>query len=243
MKYSIWLRVLLVLCFLLGVVSGQQKQGNAVLSTTSREDIFAGLLANDIERLNVRMDKLESDIKQNPNSAGSIAWRGAGELTLAVHAHEAGKQSDFTAYYEAAVRSFADAERLSPKNVGVYDVSGAAWGSLGDRLPTSLRAGAHETAYRSWQTALTLSQDRLATMSPHGRGEMLAGIAHAAQRTGRTEEARQRLMEMKAALPGTPFEERAQKWLDQPELITKSSVSCQSCHPQERLSSVMTKSR
>ena len=237
------LRVSLISCLMSAVVSGQQKQENAVLSTTSREDIFAGILADDIERLNVRMNKLESAIKANPTSASPIVWRAAGELTLAVHAHEAGKPSDFKAYYEAAVRSFADAEHLEPNNVGVYDVSGAAWGSLGDRLPTSLRAEAYENAYRSWQTALTLSQDRLSTMSPHGRGEMLAGIAHAAQRTGRTEEARQRLMEMVAALPGTPFEARAKKWRNQPELITKSVVSCQSCHPQDKLSSVMTKSR
>ena len=237
--------VLLISFFMLGTVSGQQKQDNPALSTTAREDIFAGFLANDVDRLNIRMDKLDSAIKQNPNSSGSVAWRGAGELTRAVHAYEAGRPSDFTAHYEAALHSFADAERIDPKNVGVFDISGAAWGSLGDRLPASLRTGAHETAYRSWQTALALSvsQERVATMSPHGRGEMLAAIAHAAQRTGRSEEVRQRLTEILAVLPGTPFAERAQKWLDHPELMTKSSVSCQSCHPQEKLSSVTTKSR
>lgn len=237
------LRVLLVSSLILGVVSGQQKPENSVPKSTVRSDIFAGILANDIERLNVRMKILESALKADPNSAGSLAWKAAGELTLAVHAYETGKQGDFDSHYEAAVHAFADAERLAPTNVGVYDVSGAAWGCLGDRLPAPLRAAAYETAYRSWQTALALSQDRLATMTPHGRGELLAALAHASQRTGRTEEARQRLMEIVAALPGTPFEERARKWLDQPELITKSSASCQSCHPQERLSSVMTKSR
>lgn len=236
-----WIRLSLLSCLLVNLVCGQQK--NAVLSTTVREDIFAAILADDLERLKVRMEKLELAIRQNPNSAGSVAWRGAGELTLAVHAHRAGKLSEFTSYYEAAVRSFADAERLAPSNAGVYDISGAAWGGLGDRLPESLRARAHEAAYQSWRTALKLSQDRLATMSPHGRGEMLAALAHAAHRTDRTEEVRQRLTEMIAALPGTPFEERAKQWLNKPELITASSASCQSCHPQERLSSVTTKSR
>ena len=156
------LRVSLVPSFILGVVSGQPPE-NAAPATTVREDLFAGILADDMESLNARMNKLESVLKENSNSAGSIAWRGAGELTLAVHAHETGKPDSFNTWYEAAVRSFADAERLAPKNVGVYDVSGAAWGTLGDRLPAPLRAAAYETAYRSWQTALTLSKDRLAT--------------------------------------------------------------------------------
>jgi len=237
------LRTWVISCLLLGAVWGQQTGESAALSTTVREDIFAGFLANDVERLNLRMSKLQSAIQENPGAAGSIAWRGAGELTRAVHAYESGRASDFNAYYASALNSFADAERLGPKNVGVYDVSGAAWGSLGDRLPVSLRAAAYETAYRSWQTALMLSRDRLSTMSSHGRGEMLAAIAHAAQRTGRADEARQRLIEMAEALPGTPFEERARRWLASPELITQSPVSCQTCHPQDKLRSVTTKSR
>lgn len=238
-----WFRLSLIFCLFCSTAFGQQTSRASVASTTPREDIFAGILAGDLERLKLRIDKLDAVIKQNPNAAGSFAWKGAGELTLAIHAHEAGNTSEFTAQYEAAVRSFANAERLAPKSVGVYDVSGAAWGVLGDRLPIALRAAAFETAYRSWQIALKLSQDRLATMSPHGRGEMLTGIAHAAQRTGRTEEARQRLIEMVTALPGTPFEKRARQWLDDPEMMTKSPVPCQSCHPNERLSSVITKPR
>lgn len=236
-------RLLLMSCLVLGTVSAQPKPEGAVVSTTIREDVFAGLLAGDLERLNIRMDKLRAALKQDPNAVGAIAWLGGGELVLAVHAHEENKPADFTAHYEAAIRYFADAERIAPKNVGIYDISGAMWDSLGDRLPAPLRAAAFESAYRSWETALTLSQDRLDSMKPHGHGEMLAGLAHAAQRTGRTEESRQRLKEMAAALPGTAFEERAQKWLAQPGLIAKTSVSCQSCHQPERLSSVMTKSR
>jgi tetratricopeptide (TPR) repeat protein len=213
-----------------------------------REDIFAGLLANDMDRLKGRMEKLELAVKNNPN-VGNLAWKGAGDLILAVHAHEAGKADEFKSYYEAAVHTFAQAERLAedrqlgPNSAGLYDISGAAWGGLADRLPASVRTAAYEAAYRSWDTALRLSQARLTIMTPHGRGEMLAGLAQSAQRTGRTEEARRRLTEMVVALPGTVFEERAKTWLDKPELMKATVVSCQSCHPQERFSSVTTKSR
>ncbi len=54
MRNSLRVGMPLMSCFLLGVVSGQQKQENAVLRTTVREDIFAGILADDIERLNAR---------------------------------------------------------------------------------------------------------------------------------------------------------------------------------------------
>lgn len=148
--------------------------------------------------------------------------RGMGELTLAVHAHEAGRQQEFSSFYAAAVRSFADAERLAPASAGVQDVIGAAWGSLGDRLPKAMRADAHEAAYRSWQSALMLSRPRFSAMSDHGRGEILSALAHAAHRTGRTEEARSRLAELAAVLPGTSFEVRARKWLEKPDLISRS---------------------
>ncbi|HKD08770.1 MAG TPA: hypothetical protein VKB79_22900 [Bryobacteraceae bacterium] len=234
---------LLVLCLLLETASGQQQQGSAVVSTTIREDIFAGLLAGDLERVNVRMDKTREALKHDPSSSGSLAWLAGGELVLAVHAYEAHKISDFNAHYQAAVRYFDDAERVGSTNAGVYDISGAMWDNLGDRLPASLRASAFENAYRSFETALKMNQDRLATMNRHGLGEILTGIAHSAQRTGRADETRQRLLQMAALLPGTIFEERSHRWLAEPELIAKTSVACQSCHPQERFSAVTTKSR
>lgn len=242
------LRLLLLTCGLIITLVGQQPQEKTSRLTTVREDIFAGLMANDMDRLNGRMERLELAIKEKPN-VGNLAWKGMGELILAVQAHEAGKADEFKSYYDAAVRSFQQAEQLAeekklgPSAAGLYDVSGAAWGGVADRLPASLRRGAYEASYRSWDLALSLSHGRLTIMTPHGRGEMLAGLAQAAQRTGRTEEAQRRLKEMIAALPGTVFEERAKSWLDKPELMKTTMVACQTCHPPQRFGSVTTKPR
>jgi hypothetical protein len=69
----------------------------------------------------------------------------------------------------------------------------------------------------------------------HIRGELLAGLAQSAQRTGRADESEQFLDKMLELLKDTPYERAAQRWKDDPESAATSSIACKSCHSAGRL--------
>ena len=69
----------------------------------------------------------------------------------------------------------------------------------------------------------------------HLKGELLGGLAQAAERLGDREEAKGYLKRIVDTMPGTPYQARAQKWLDEPETAGKSAIVCQTCHEPGRL--------
>ena len=73
-------------------------------------------------------------------------------------------------------------------------------------------------------------------MPVHLRGEVVSGIAMAAQRTGRQEEAAQYLDKMLTIMQGTPYEATARQWKSDPASASASALTCKSCHEAGRLS-------
>ena len=72
-------------------------------------------------------------------------------------------------------------------------------------------------------------------MPIHHRGEVLAGLAQAAQRTGRAEETTQHLDRIIELLPNTPYEARARKWKENPKLAASTTIACMTCHDAGKL--------
>jgi hypothetical protein len=70
----------------------------------------------------------------------------------------------------------------------------------------------------------------------HIRGELLAGLAQSAQRTGRTEEFQQYLDKILTVLRDTSYEPVAKEWKSNPAAAAKTSITCRSCHDPGRLS-------
>jgi hypothetical protein len=64
---------------------------------------------------------------------------------------------------------------------------------------------------------------------------VVAGLAQASQRLGRTSETKKFLEEVFATLPGTVYAARAKKWVDDPTAAAKVPLTCQTCHDEGRL--------
>ena len=73
-------------------------------------------------------------------------------------------------------------------------------------------------------------------MPVHFKGELLAGMAQSAQRTGRTEEAAQFVDRMLTMLADTPFERTARQWKADPASAATTNLTCKNCHSPGRLS-------
>ncbi len=212
------------------------------IHTLVREDIFAGFLANDIERLARAEKNIEVLLEKRPKEKPDLlAWKAGALLYRAVLAHEKKQPAEFEQKYKQVLALFAEARQLSPENGGAAAVTGGSYVLFADRLPKELRAAGWETAYNSFQILWAQQGSIIDKLPVHLRGEVLGGLAQAAIRTGRTKEAHEYLDKILAVLPGTPYEPIAKKWKANPKAAENSSITCMSCHDAGRLEDRLTK--
>jgi hypothetical protein len=204
--------------------------------TILREDIFAGFLANDLERLARGEKNLERLLAERPEAkAPLLAWKGAVALTRAAQAHEGGRKADFEREHRNALALFDQATKADPKDFGVVAIVGAGSGQLADRLPEPQRSAAWQASYKGYRMMFEGQKDQVDELPLHLKGELLSGLAVTAQRTGRSDEVGPFLQRIVQTMPGTAYATAAQRWLDRPETQAKSSIACQSCHEPGRL--------
>ena len=201
------------------------------IHTLVREDVFAGMLRNDLVRLGRAEKNIESLLASRPAERAALtAWKGTTALTRAAVANEASQQEQFRQHYQRAVALYAEAMKLGPNDDGVWAVIGGSYATLADRLPAAERSAGWEQGYAAYQQLWTRQQGAIAKMPLHHRGEVLSGLAQTAQRTGRLDEVGPHLDRMLALLPDTAYAKRAQQWKDQPASRNDARLTCQTCH-------------
>jgi hypothetical protein len=204
--------------------------------TLLREDIFAGFLADDMARFEQGEKNIQLLMEKRPDQKGNLlSWKGGALLYRAVRANENKRSDEFERYYRQALDAFAQAKAQTSGNDGVAAITGGSFAVFADRLPNEYRAAAWSTAYDNYQVLYKMQAQFLDKLPVHLRGELLAGVAQSAQRTGRKEEAAQYVDKMLAVLGGTPYEPMAKKWKSNPDSAVNSSLTCMTCHDAGRL--------
>jgi hypothetical protein len=231
--------VLAVLCVTTVAAQGPEPplaETRLTVHTLVREDLFAGFLTDDLDRLARGEKSIELLLEKRPaEKASLVAWKASAALYRAVRDHEAGKADGFATRHQAALELFAEASRLGPKNTGVTAVTGGAYAILADRLPAEKRPAAWSRAYEAYQQLWKEQSPFLERLPVHIRGELLAGLAQSAQRTGRTGEREQFVDRMLEVLRDTPYEPVAREWKTNPAAARTGSITCQGCHEPGRL--------
>lgn len=233
-------KILLVVAFVT-VAAAQSPQvplsdNRLTVHTLVREDIFAGFLSDDIERFSRGEKNIDLLLVERPGQrANLLAWKGGAALYRAVRAHENNREDEFKRYYQQALDIFDEASKLNTGNDGVAAVRGGSFAVFADRLPKEYRAAAWNTAYENYQTLAKLQAPIVDQLPMHLRGELYAGLAQSAQRTGRTEEAAQHVDKIIAVLADSPYAAIAKKWKANPASAANSSMTCMSCHDGGRL--------
>lgn len=208
------------------------------IHTLLREDIFAGLLENDMRRLTRGEKNIQLLLQQRPEAkAPLLGWQASAILYRATRAHEGGRAEEYREHYQRSLALFEEANRLGAESVGVVAVTGASFVILADRLPKEDRADAWARAYKAYQTLWKQQGPAVDKLPLHIRGELLAGLVQSAQRTGRSQEAAQFLEKIQTLLPDTPYANIAQQWKESPESVTSTSIACRTCHESGRLAS------
>lgn len=233
-------KTLLVVAFVT-VAAAQSPQSplsdsRLTVHTLLREDIFAGFMTDDMSRFERGEKNIQLLLEQRPDQKANLfAWKGGAALYRAVRAHESNRADEFQRYYRQALDSFSEARKPTTGNDAVAAVTGGSFAIFADRLPKEYRAAAWSAAYDNYQALYKVQAPFVDKLPVHLRGEVLAGITQAAQRTGRKEEAAQYVDKMLAVLAGTPYEPVARKWKSNPESAANTSLLCMTCHDAGRL--------
>ena len=236
-------RRVIVLAALAGVAAAQSPSPQALLSdsrisvnTLVREDIFAGFLADDMDRFSRGEKNIDLLLDQRPAEKSTLlAWKALSKLYRAIRATENNRNDEFKQYYQQASDLFAEAARSGPDNPGVAAIRGGSYVVLADRLPKEYRETAWSQAYDSYRTLWKLQAPAVDRLPVHLRGELLAGLAQSAQRTGHTEEMSQYVDKILEVLRGTPYEPIAKQWKANPQSAANTTITCMTCHVAGRL--------
>jgi hypothetical protein len=204
--------------------------------TILREDSFAGFLANDEKRAQRARKNRDILFQQRPDQKGNLlAWKAGDLLYQAVLAHEAKKPDEFRRLFKESQEHFALAAEEKTGNDGVYPIWGGTFVIFGDRLPEEEKALGWKQAYDAYQALWKLQGSIVESLPPHFSGELLAGLATSAQRTGHKKEADEYLDKILKTLPGTPYETAAKRWIKDPGSVATTGLGCVSCHEGGRL--------
>ncbi|MGE0128239.1 MAG: hypothetical protein AB7U82_09175 [Blastocatellales bacterium] len=238
-------RIILVAAFVTVAVAQSLEpplsDSRLTIHTLVREDIFAGFLTDDLERLARGEKSIQTLLEKRPAAkAELLAWQAGATLYRAVRAHENNKKEEFEQKYKQALDLFSQANQLGPKNGGVAAVTGGSYVVFADRLPKEYQAAAWSQAYDSYQELWKQQGPVVDRLPVHLRGELLGGLAQSAIRTGRVEEAAKHLDKIIAVLANTPYEPIAKKWKADPNSAANTTITCMTCHEGGRLAARLT---
>ena len=205
--------------------------------TLVREDIFAGFREGNLDRLSKAEKNIDILLRERPDQrANLLAWKAGATMYRAVRAHEARQPEEFTRGFAAALDGFAAAAKLESGNDGVAAITGGTFAVFADRLPEKLRAAAWSQAYDNYSILWKQQGRGIEKLPLHHKGEVLAGMAQSAQRTGRSEESAQYIDQMLTMLADTQYEAMARQWKTDPASAAKTNLTCKNCHNAGRLS-------
>lgn len=209
--------------------------------TLLREDIFAGFMDNDMERFTRGEKNIDELLMKRPSQKPDLlAWKAGATLFRAVLASEAKRTGEFKEKYRQAQELFTEAGKGTSGNSGVAAITGGSLAIFADRLPKVLRAAAWQQAYDAYQALYKQQSGVIKVLPVHIRGELLAGMAESAQRTGHMQETADALDRIVTLLPGTPYEEVAKQWKADPASAANVKITCLTCHESGRLQARLT---
>jgi hypothetical protein len=204
--------------------------------TLVREDIFAGFLNDDLERL-ARGEKNAQRLAETRTAekSSAVAWQAGVALYRAVVAFENKKPEDGQKHFDRSQELFAQAKQLNPRDGGAAAVTGGSYVVFADRLPKDKQAAAWQASYEAFSMLWQFQKAGVERLPIHIRGELLGGLAVSAQRTGHTQEVAEYVDRILEVMPDTPYGKIAKQWKENPASAKTATITCLNCHESGRL--------
>jgi tetratricopeptide (TPR) repeat protein len=193
-----------------------------------RDDMFRAFGGNEAAYKSA-MSIIEEKLREQPDHAAALVWRGAGLYFKAGQTFTAG---DIAGGENLAKRGMADMDRalqLEPNNIGVLIPRSATLLAAAryQRAPGRARDMAASAA-AGFESALAIRQATFPGLGLHNRGEYLSGLAESWALAGDREKAEGYLRRVLAELPNSPYAERAAAKLA--DWSDSRPLNCLTCH-------------
>ena len=214
-----------VASFFLGALSNGQ---TARFDHQVRNDFFAGFSGNN-EAMARAMTVTEATLASDPNHAEALVWHGA---AIYYQAGQAFQKGDVQKGMELATKGVAEMDKavaLAPDHIGVRVPRGAVLLTATRYQQGPQVAPLLDRAMQDYEHTYKLQEKVLDTLGTHPRGELLLGIADAANRMGDKEKAKQFYERAVADLPDTVYSRNAKEWLETGKLAPQKA-GCLGCH-------------
>jgi tetratricopeptide (TPR) repeat protein len=194
-----------------------------------RADFFAGM-SGDVARFDHAMQTCEDALMSNPKNASALVWHGAGLLVRSGVAFRAGKADDGLELRIRAMREMNEAVAMTPEDVQVLMPRAAILVSSARFSPNEQARDMARIAAADYEKVLVIEAPYASRIGTHGRGELLGGLATAYRLLGDTEKATSYLERISKELPGTAYDQKAQRWLADLSAVPKEDRFCLGCH-------------
>jgi hypothetical protein len=215
----------MTLAVLGGIAVGQAQErfDNAV-----RDDMFRGFAGNKAAMRNA-LATIDAKLREDPNSAQALVWRGAARYFQAGQAFRAGDAARGQTLAAAGIADMDRAVSLQPQAIGVLIPRASTLLAAARYQPDPTRS--RDLAARAaadFETAFAIRQGAFDKLGQHNRGEYLSGLAESWALAGDRVAAERYLQRIVAELPDTRYADRAAaklaNWND------RGALNCQSCH-------------
>jgi len=223
MKWFRWLGTAIVAAVCITTSQAQERFDYEV-----REDMFRAFGGNEAA-LKSALATIDAKLKEQPDHAEALVWRGAARNWMAGRAFEAGDAAGARALSVAGMADMDRALALEPNNIGVLVPRAAVLlaAARNQRDAARMRELAGQSA-GNFESALALRRSAFANLGQHNRGEYLSGLAESWALAGNKEVAEGYLRRIIADLPNSVYAERAAakltNWDD------RRPLNCLSCH-------------
>jgi hypothetical protein len=224
--------------FLLAIVmtgAEEAKPDGITAHTWVREDVFAGWMAHDNERLLAGERKIDELLKANPQDTAAMGWLHLAQMTRAAWALEERDTAKYEKQITAARATRTKALETNPKDVGMLITVGATLVMAGPRVAEPDRPEMYTLGRKLLTTVREAQAPMIEKLPVHHKGELFSLLAFAADRTSGKADRDKITAEIIAMMPGTPYEARAKKWEQMPVLDGYATVQCLTCHEPGRL--------
>jgi hypothetical protein len=194
-----------------------------------RDDFFAAL-SGDTVRFDRAMKTCEEALAENPKNAAALVWHGAGLLVRSGLALRGGDRDNGIALRRRAMREMNDAVAMAPSDVQVLIPRAAILVSSARFAPVEQSREMALMAAADYEKLLTIQAPYTSTLGTHSTGELLGGLATAYRLGGDDDKAKSCLTRMTNELPGTLYDQKAQKWLADLRAVPRDDHFCIGCH-------------
>jgi hypothetical protein len=193
-----------------------------------RDDMFRAFAGNEAA-FKSAVSIIEEKLREDPDHAEALVWRGAARYWKAGQAFTAGDIAGAQILATAAMVDLDRAIALQPRQVGVLIPRATVLlaAARNQRDPARARDLAARAA-ADFETALAIRRPAFDQLGQHNRGEYLSGLAESWALAGNQGKAESYLRRLLTELPSSPYAERAAAKLA--DWSDRRPLNCQTCH-------------